>query len=533
MNEKTEFNDYFRSRRHFENLVGLSRAELRQRLIMAETELERLKNLNGAGDPTMLNVVRLDVASINAELERRAGIANPRAARARAAFGPYRLTEVGNGQRFADENRDIIKFSHQRWAWLIWKRKFWHWDTHGDAERLAKQTVLGIYDDAATERDPERRQAIARHAVKSDSDGKITAMLSLAQSEPGIPVLPSDLDADPFLFNCANGVIDLRTGKLLPHDPKFFMTKISPVEYYPEASCPEFAKFLTWATCGDAALVQFIQRFFGYALTGDISEHAVLFAVGCGGNGKTTLLELILYVFGDYGAAAAPRLLLDKKSDQHPTELADLHGKRLVVAIEIEAGRRFDAAIFKWLTGGDRIKARHMRENFFEFQPTHKFAIAANHRPRVRDSSDSFWRRMRVVPFDATIEQKKIYRSLPAKLRAEAPGVLAWLVQGCLDWQKNGLGTPERVGTATTKYRDDQNILKPFLDECCVTGKQFKVPVKDLYDAARQYFEANGETVIGKQMFNQMMRERGFVDKPMAANKWFWLEIGLKVKFGS
>lgn len=360
--------------------------------------------------------------------------------------------------------------------WLVSDRKVWRWDRHGDAERLAKETVIGIYDEAATEQDAERRQALSRHAVRSDTDGKIAAMLSLARSEPGIPILLSQLDADPFLFNCANGVIDLRTGELLPHNPKFFMTKISPVAYDPEVSFLQFVRFLTWATCGDATMVRFIQRFFGYCLTGSVAEHAVVFAVGPGNNGKTTLFELMLHILGDYAATAAPNLLLAKHNEQHPTELADLHGKRLMAAIEIEAGKRFDAAIFKWLSGGDRIKARHMRQDFFEFEPTHKFIIAANHRPRVRDTTDSFWRRMKVVPFEARID--KIDTALPEKLRAEAPGVLAWLVEGCLDWQREGLGVPERVKEATGKYREEQNTLRPFLDECCVVGDGLKVSVK-------------------------------------------------------
>ena len=167
-----------------------------------------------------------------------------------------------------------------------------------------------------------------------------------------------------------------------------------------------------------------------------------------------------------------------------------------------------------------------MRQGFFEFEPTHKFIIAANHRPRVRDTTDSFWRRMKVVPFEARID--KIDTALPEKLRVEAPGVLAWLVEGCLDWQREGLGVPERVKEATGKYREEQNTLRPFLDECCVVGDGSKVSVKDMYAAAKGYMESNGETVLGKQTFNELMRERGFVDKEMAGNKLFWFGVALK-----
>ena len=384
------------------------------------------------------------------------------------------LTDLGNARRFAKQHRGQVRYCFERDQWFVWTGSVWTPDNTGDVMCRAKETVLSIYTEAANEKDPDRRAALAQHAVKSETNQKIQAILSLAKSEPGIPVMLAEMDHCPFLFNVQSGVIDLDSGSLLPHDPNLLITQISPCHYNPDASCDLFISFLQRIMNGNNAVIEFLQRFFGYCLTGDTSEHAVIFAYGGGANGKSTLFKAVHGVMGSYADMAAPNLLLAKRSEEHPAGLADLVGKRLVCTVEIEDGRRFDAALFKWLSGGDVIKARFMRENFFSFTPTHKLAIAANHKPTAADSSDAFWRRMKIIPFNVKIPVADQDKHLDEKLKGERDGILAWMVRGAVTWRKYGLGEPKDVVTATDTYRSEQDFLAPFLSEYCTIEDEYR-----------------------------------------------------------
>ena len=394
---------------------------------------------------------------------------------------------------------------------------------------LAKETVLSIYREAANEPDPKRRADLAQHAVKSETYNKIQAMLNLAKSEPGIPVTLDQLDRHPFLFNVQNGVIDLTSGELLPHDPACLITQISPCNYDPDASCTVFSTFLNRVMDDNVQMIEFLQTWFGYCLTSDVSEHAVLFAHGKGANGKTTLLKSVIGVMGSYADMAAPNLLLAKRNEDHPAGIADLVGKRLVCTVEIEDGRRFDAALFKWLSGGDVIKARFMRENFFSFHPTHKLTIAANHKPFVNDSSDSFWRRMKICAFNVQIPGAEQDKHLDDKLKAESDGILAWMVRGALKWRKEGIGDPPEVISATATYRHEQDFLAPFLNECCEVASDHEESVGALYERFKSWAEESGEKPISRKRLSAMLKERGFDSyQDSSDHRFYWKGVKLK-----
>ena len=389
---------------------------------------------------------------------------------------PEHLSDMGNGRRFAKQHRNKIRYSFEREKWLVHTGKRWEWDNSGEAAKLAKRTVISIYQEAADESDPTRRAALGKHSARSENDSKIRAMLNLAKSERGIPVLLRDLNQHPWLLNCQNGVLDLNSGELKPHDPALLIMQISPVEFDPQARCDLFLSFLDETMKRRMALVNFLQKYLGYCLTGEVIEQIIVFFYGCGANGKSTLTKVVSYVMGDYAAMAAPGLLLARRNEQHPTEIADLAGKRFVATVEVQVGKKFNESLLKWLSGGDRIKGRFMRENFFEFEPTFKLAVAANDKPVVSDNSHAFWRRLRMVPFDVTIAPEQQDMNLLEKLKAEAPGILAWMVRGCLKWQREGLGEPEEVETATRTYREEQDFLGPFLEDCCKVEPGLKEP---------------------------------------------------------
>jgi P4 family phage/plasmid primase-like protien len=344
----------------------------------------------------------------------------------------FNLTDLGNAERLVARHGADLRYCHPWGKWLAWDGIRWVVDASGEVERRVIETVRGIYAEAEDATDSTKRRNIAQHAMRSESHLRIEAMMALARSMPGIPVAPDDLDNDTWLLNAQNGAVSLKSAELRPHRREDLITKLAPVEYNGAADAPTWKAALErWLPF--EALRRFVQRLFGYALTGDVSEQVLPFLHGPGANGKTTMTNTALEMMGDYGQQAAPDLLLAKRGS-HPTELADLFGARLVASVEVEDGRRLAESLVKQLTGGDRIKARRMREDFWEFAPTHKVFLAANHKPVVRGTDHAIWRRIKLVPFDVVIPKGEQDSRLPKKLRAELPGILAWAVHGCLEW---------------------------------------------------------------------------------------------------
>jgi putative DNA primase/helicase len=397
----------------------------------------------------------------------------------------------------------------------------------GVVERMAKNTVRSIYVEASDAEDQGRRKELGQHAARSEARNKIEAMQRLAWSEPGIPVEPEDLDLDPWLLNCENGTLDLRTGEQHPHRRDDLITKLTPVAYDPDAKAPTWEAFLERVLPSEA-LRRFVQRVVGYALTGDVSEQILPFLYGPGANGKSTLVNVILEMTGDYGKQAAPDLLVVKQGT-HPTELADLFGARFVPSIEVEDGRRMAESLVKQLTGGDKIKGRFMRQDFWEFHPTHKVFLVANHRPTVRGTDHAIWRRIKMVPFDVTIPKEEQDPRLPEKLGEELPGILAWAVRGCLQWQREGLGEPEEVRSATEGYRAEMDVLGAFIDERCVESPRAKAGATPLYEEYTDWCTTMGEGAETQTRFGKRLAERGFEKvRDPKSRRWTWHGIGLQ-----
>jgi putative DNA primase/helicase len=357
-----------------------------------------------------------------------------------------------------------------------------------------------------------RAQELQRWALRSEAAPRINAMLDLPRSEPGIPVLPENLDRDPWLFNCPNGTVELRNGQLREHRREDLITKMCPTEYHPEATCPLWCRFLEEVFAGDFDLIDYLKRLFGYALTGDTSEHLLAVFHGGGANGKSVLVNTLLGVLGeDYGMMAMPDLLLSRHGERHPTEIADLFGKRLLVCQETGAGRRLNEPLVKWLTGGDKIRARRMREDFWEFNPTHKVILVSNHKPEVRGTDFGIWRCIRLIPFNVTFPEDRQDKALPAKLGAEAQGILAWCVAGCREWQAHGMVTPQSVLLATEAYRADEDVLAAFIADCCMRGDGYECKASDLYLHFRAWQERMGEKdPLSQKKFGAAMTARGF-----------------------
>ena len=438
----------------------------------------------------------------------------------------WALSDLGNAERLVHYHGNDLHYCYEWGKWLAWNGSNWQQDDEVIVVQRAKDTVRRIYDEAAGAANDEERQPIARWALRSETKQRIDAMIDLARSEPGIAISSSWLDSDPMLLNCLNGTLDLRTGELRPHDRSDLCAKIAPVVFDRDASSPLWDRFLDVVTGRNIELKSFLRRCIGYTLTGDITEQVLLFLHGNGSNGKTTFVEAIRSILGDYAQKAPQEMITMRRFDGGvPNHVARLQGARMAVLNEVEEGRYMAEAQVKDLTGGDRIPARHMRAEWFDFTPTHKLWVCGNHKPVIRGTDNGIWRRIRLIPFTVTVPEDQRDPHLKERLLAEGAGILAWAVRGCLDWQREGLGTPEIVQVATNSYRGEMDVLGQFLEDSCLQQPTASVPKGELYTAYEAWCEQSGERPIAKRTFGQRLREKGFEERKSGTH--LWVGIGL------
>ena len=402
-----------------------------------------------------------------------------------------------------------LRYCYPWKSWLVWTGTHWQRDTSGAVMRLAKQTIKHLARQVE-DLDDGHAKALLAHIKASLSTVKLKALVECAQSEPGIAVQPENLDTHPWLLNCANGTLDLETGTLRPHARADLLTCALSVAYDATAVCPTWDAFLWRIMAGNQSLIAFLQRAIGYALTGIIREHVLLILWGSGRNGKSTLLNTIRTFLGPYAMKAPSELLMVSNNDRHPTERADLFGKRFVAAIETEQGRRLAEVFVKEATGGDYIRARRMREDFWEFPPTHTVFLATNHKPLIKGTDTAIWERVKLVPFTVTIPAEERDTTLPDKLAHELPGILQWAVHGCLQWQQAGLGEPEEVQHATAGYRAEMDVLGQFLEDCCLVGANYRTKAADLYEAYKRWCEQQGVPYDLQRQWGMALTDRGY-----------------------
>lgn len=432
----------------------------------------------------------------------------------------YKLTELGNAERLAHEHGNHLRYVKGWRAWLNYDGRRWCRDEVGAEVVAAKSIVRVLYAEAGAiarlaaggdERAGDKAEALMSWANKSSSEHGIRAMTTLAQTEPPIAATADRFDQHPMLLNVENGTLDLQTGTLRQHRREDMITQLAPVRFSPAALAPRWSAFLERVQ-PDAAVRQWLQKFFGYCLTGDVGAQILVFFLGVGANGKSTLLGVIQALLGDYSAQGSPGLLLASDrggDDQGKRHRAMLRGKRLVPVQEIEAGRYLNEAQVKAITGSDKITGARLYENETEFDPTHKLVIGANHRPHVRGQDHGIWRRIRLVPFTVTIPAEERDPDLTTKLMAESSGILNWLIEGCLAWQREGLEPPASITVATDDYKASEDRLGDFLEAHTVRDPAGAIATSELHRLFVTWCEARSERPWRQQALSSAIEERG------------------------
>jgi len=449
------------------------------------------------------------------------------------------LTDDGNAERLVAKYGEELRYVHEWRTWLVWGGHSWKQDASG-AEVMARATSIAksIYAEAVTATTMEERDAIVKWARRSLSRERLNAMIDLAKSKRTVQARSEHFDQQPHLLNALNGTIDLQSGKLLPHRQEDLLTKSIDIEYDPQAEAPVFKKFIEQIFDDNEEIVSFIQRAVGYSLTGETSEQVMFVLYGNGSNGKSTLINIFLDLLGDLAMQTPTSTLTVKRGETIPNDVASIRGKRLVAASEMDEGKRLSEALVKQLTGSDRVSARFMRGEWFDFRPTGKIWLSTNHKPIIRGADEGIWRRIRLIPFnvqfhDDTPEnahlpsERRKDRNLPARLREELPGILRWAVEGAVAWYRDGLTTPAEVMEATNDYRSEMDLLANFLDEACNVSPDAKAQSSELYQSYRQWCEANGVFPLNHTNFSLRLKERGF-EKRKSNGRFVYIGVGLK-----
>lgn len=399
--------------------------------------------------------------------------------------------------------------------WLVWDGQRWRTE-----ETLAASDLM---------------RQVCRHAALRADNNKVAAKLAASSTIAGVERLArsdrrhaataEEWDADNWLLNTPGGVVDLRTGRMRSHDRQDRMTKIASAT--PRGTCPRWQAFIDQVTQGDPDYAAYLQRFAGYCLTGSTQEHALFFLYGTGANGKSVFVNTLYVLLGDYAANAPMDTFMETRGDRHPTDLAGLRGARFVGATETEQGRRWNESKIKEITGGDRVSARFMRQDFFTYVPNYKLVIAGNHKPALRNIDEAMRRRLHLLPFTLTIPPQSRDKQLPEKLLAERDGILAWAVRGCLAWQQQGLQPPPCVQEATDEYFEAEDALGQWIEERCLLSRNQRTGVSDLYADWREWAERAGEFVGSIKRFSDALETRRFEKTRTSAARQF---IGIALR---
>jgi putative DNA primase/helicase len=450
-----------------------------------------------------------NVIALNAELDRKALEID--------AQRPPAFTDEALALRFASKHADSLRYVAALGRWFAYTGTYWRLDD----TLFAFDRARHICREASAECNKDKISSVLASAKT------VSAVERLAKADRKLVAMMDQWDPDLMSLNTPSGTIDLRDGSLRPHNASDYCSRITAVA--PGGVCPTWHKFLDRVTDCNHDLKAFLQRVAGYSLTGLTSEHALFFLYGLGANGKSVFLNTLAGVLGEYHRTAPIETFTASAHDRHPTDLAGLRGARFVTASETEEGRRWAESKIKQMTGGDKIAARFMRGDFFEFSPQFKLVIAGNHRPGLRSVDESIRRRFNLIPFTVHIPPEERDEKLAERLKEEWPGILSWMVEGCLAWQRDGLNPPDIVKAATAEYLEAEDALSCWIEEKCDRGPQARETSTDLFVSWKNWADAAGESSGTQRRFSQKLEDRGFEKIRDRYGRSF---VGIRLKSG-
>ena len=445
-------------------------------------------------------------------------------------LGLVQFTDATNAMRLMQEQGRDIRYNAAWKKWLVWSGTRWETDEGGSLiHEKGLEMVRNIYDRILQTADCRERLDIEKYAMLSENVRRREAFVKTASWIKALNITSENLDPDPWLLNVQNGTINMLNGEFREHRQEDMITKIANVAYDPDADCPLWKQFVREIMDYKADIISFVQTAAGWALTGDISEQTMFILYGSGANGKSTFLNTVMYLLGDYAIATPTETFLKKGNDQNTNDIARLRGTRLVTTTEVEQGRRLSEPLIKKITGNDQMTARFLYGEFFNFTPTFKIFMATNHKPVIKGTDYGIWRRIKLIPFTTRIPEEKQDRHLELKLREEASGILNWLLEGTARWRRERLKAPAAILNATDEYRGEMDVLGNFIKECCAEGTGKSIRVRELFKAYQDWCDENNEHAVSERFFALRLKEMGYERSRTADARW-WNGLQLTIR---
>ena len=445
--------------------------------------------------------------------------------------GEMQFTDLTNTLYFLRAYEDTIRYCITWDKFLVWNGTDWEIDARGFVQERIPIFIHQMYRIMRFINDRILKVDFEKHLIKSESFRRIQAIVGLLKMQPSIKVIEKELDTDIYLFNVEGLTLNLKTGKAKEPNIKNLITKKSRFIYEKDAECPTWNLFLMQIFNKDLQLIRFIQKAMGYALSGDVSEQCLFILWGTGANGKSTFLNVMLELFGDYALSTGIETFMKKNSEQS-NDIARLKGMRLVTTSEIEQGRQISESLIKMVIGEDALTARFLYGEYFSFKPTFKIFMATNHKPKIRGADNGIWRRIKMIPFTVTIPPEQRDKNLTEKLIAENSGILNWLLKGYAMWKKEGLEEPAAVREANEEYRMDMDSVGTFVTDCLEldASLQWRLPTNLLYQTYIKWCSKNNERVMSQKWLGMRMSEKGF-KRVITNGQRLWCGLAVKLEW--
>jgi putative DNA primase/helicase len=443
--------------------------------------------------------------------------------------GLFQFTDTTNAYRLFVKYGMDIRYNAPWKKWIVWDGKHWQMDDGYMIHDKGLKMIREIYAEQLNTSDYRDRMEIEKYAIQSESARRRKAFVEAASWIPELNIKTDDLDKDPWLLNVENGTVNLRTGELREQRQEDLITKIANVRFDPAADCPEWKKFIREIMNYNADLIRFLQTAAGWAVTGDTSEQTMFILFGSGANGKSTFLNTIMNLLGDYAIATPTETFMRKSGEQITNDIARLRGTRFVTTTEAEQGKRLSEPLIKQITGNDRMTARFLYGEFFNFVPTFKIFMATNHKPVIKGTDYGIWRRIKLIPFTTTIPEEKQDKDLEKKLMEEGPGVLNWILEGTVRWCNERLKTPPAITTATDEYRGEMDVIGNFIKERCVQGSGCSIRARELFKVYQGWCDENNEHACSERFLGLRLKELGIEQKRYGDGR-YWQGIGIKAE---